>query len=241
VKYSKFGVPILSDLQIEGIAYSLLSRFDLTVTQCPGKTLIPLLLEYLKDNLGLRITFTSLGARGCHKILGKTIFLKGLICIDESLVYVNETLFHFTAAHEIGHWLLHSAKRIENEDSNGAIEETDDCETDFWGRKILRSPKDWIEHHANVFAGSLLMPRPTFEQAVKIVQRQIGIARDIGTIFLDSQQSSERDLDEILSRLGDIFGTSRQSVLIRLKSLGILVEDNSRRLLHISEIFAGMS
>jgi Zn-dependent peptidase ImmA (M78 family) len=185
-----------------------------------------------------KITFACLGSRGGYKILGKTIFSKGLICIDEDLIYGNATLFNFTAAHEIGHWCLHGANRIEKEDPNEAIQETDDCETDFWGRKILRTSRNWIEHHANVFAGSLLMPRSTFGQAVQLVQRQMGVARNVGSILLDSQWSSERDLEEILCRLGDIFETSKQSVLIRLKSLGILIEDNSRRLLDISEIFA---
>jgi Zn-dependent peptidase ImmA (M78 family) len=122
------------------------------------------------------------------------------------------------------------------EESVEDLKQLEDCETNFLGRKKLRTSKDWIEHHANVFAASLLMPRLTFKKAVIFIQEEIGITRNLGKIILDRQESSERDFNKIVSRIQNIFGTSKQSIIIRLESIGILKEDKSRGQ-HISEIF----
>jgi Zn-dependent peptidase ImmA (M78 family) len=240
MKYTKTGVPVLTDVMIEAKAYSLLSRFDSKLLEEPVRIPIPLLLNYLKNDFNLEIIATSLGIRESHRILGKTVLSKNLICFDKDLIH-NEILFNFTAAHEIGHWLLHRSQKIAIGDSGGTLEKTDDCEIDYWERERLKTQRDWIEHHANVFAGSLLMPRLTFRRSVEFVQDRMGIVRNRGKIFFDSQQSSEKDLDKMLLFLRDFWGTSKQSVLIRLKSLGILIEDVSRRAQHISEIPKGMS
>jgi Zn-dependent peptidase ImmA (M78 family) len=240
MKYTKLGVPVLTDVMIEAKAYALLSRYDHKLLDHPVRTPIPLLLDYLRKTFNLEILATSLGTRGPYRILGKTVFSKNLICFDKDLIS-KETLFSFTAAHEIGHWLMHRTREIKIGNSNEVVKEIDDCEIDYWGRKMLKTPRDWIEHHANVFAGSLLMPRLTFRQSVEFAQGEIGIFRNRGKIFLDSQQSNEKDLDNMLLFLRDFWGTSKKSILIRLRSLGILVEDRNRRPQHISEIFAGRS
>jgi len=112
MKYTKIGVPVLTDVTIEAKAYSLLSRYDSKLLEQPVRIPIPLLLNYLKKDFNLEIIATSLGTRGSHRILGKTVLSKNLICFDKDLIH-NETLFNFTAAHEIGHWLLHRSKKKE--------------------------------------------------------------------------------------------------------------------------------
>lgn len=240
MKYTKIGVPVLTDVMIEAKAYSLLSRYDPKLLEQPVRIPIPLLLNYLKNDFNLEIIATSLGTRGSHRILGKTVLSKNLICFDKDLIH-NAILFNFTAAHEIGHWLLHRSKKIAIRDSNGALEETDDCETDYWGRERLKTQRDWIEYHANVFACSLLMPRLTFRRSVEFLQDQMGIVKNGGKMFLDSQLSSEKNVDKMLLFLRDFWGTPKESVLVRLKSLDILIEDIGRRRHHISEVFKGMS
>jgi hypothetical protein len=240
MKYTKIGVPVLTDVTIEAKAYSLLSRYDSKLLEQPVRIPIPLLLNYLKKDFNLEIIATSLGTRESHRILGKTVLSKNLICFDKDLIH-NEILFNFTAAHEIGHWLLHRSKKIAIRDSSGVFDETDDCEIDYWGRGRLKTQRDWIEHHANVFACSLLMPRLTFRRSVEFVQDRMGIVKNRGEIFLDSQLTHEKDLDKMLLFLRDFWGTSKQSVLIRLRSLGILVEERYRKPQHPSEILNGMS
>jgi hypothetical protein len=239
MKYTKIGVPVLTDVMIEAKAYTLLLRYDPKLLEQPVRISIPLLLNYLKNDFNLEIIATSLGTRGAHKILGKTILSKNLICFDKDLIN-NEILFNFTAAHAIGHWLLHRSRKITVWESNGAIEEIDDCEIYYWGRKVLRTPRDWIEHQANVFAGSLLMPRLTFRKSVEFVQDQMGIVRSRGKTFVYSHQGGEKDFDEMLIFLRNFWKTSEQSVLNRLKSLGILIEDAGRNPQYISKIFKGM-
>jgi Zn-dependent peptidase ImmA (M78 family) len=240
MKYTKTGVPVLTDVMIEAKAYSLLLKYDSKLLEQPVRIPIPLLLNYLKDDFNLEIIATSLGTRGPHRILGKTVLSKNLICFDKDLIH-NEILFNFTAAHEIGHWLLHRSKKIAIRDSNGALEETNDCEIDYWGRERLKTQGDWIEHHANVFACALLMPRLTFRRSVEIVRDQMGTVQNAGKMFLDSQRSSEKDLDKMFLFLQDFWGTPKESVLFRLKSLDILIENIGRKPQHRTEKFNGMS
>lgn len=237
MRYTKFGVPILKDEQIEETAYEILSQYDENLLKTPGKTPIAGILDYLRSEHDVRIIFTFIGIRNGSKILGKTIFSKNTILIDEGIARNLEPLFLFTGAHEIGHWYLHRGEPIRSKESSEVIGEVDDIEYDFRGVKRLITPRDWIEHHANYFAGSLLMPRVTFVRAVSTIQKSMGITHNIGKILLDRQRASSEDLNKIISHLKEIFGTSKQSITIRLKSLSILLEDESRRLLHISEVW----
>ena len=120
MKYTKIGVPVLTDVMIEAKAYALLSRYDSKLLEQPVRIPIPLLLNYLKNDFNLEIIATSLGTRGPHRILGRTVLSKNLICFDKDLIH-NEILFNFTAAHEIGHWLLHRNKKIIVRDSNVSL------------------------------------------------------------------------------------------------------------------------
>jgi Zn-dependent peptidase ImmA (M78 family) len=237
MKYTKLGVPILKDIEIEQKVYELLMLYDRNLLKSACKTPVAGILDFLKRHYDVEIVFANLGFKDNYKILGRTIFSKNTICIDEKIVYDSEPLFLFTSSHEIGHWVLHTGREIKVEESDEVIKQLDDCENDFWGKKILKTPKDWIEHHANVFAACLLMPRPTFIETICLIQNEMGVTRNVGKILLDRQESNQKMLDDIVSHLQNIFGASKQSIIIRLSSLGILIEDKSRRVLHISEIF----
>jgi len=131
-------------------------------------------------------------------------------------------MFRFTVAHEIGHWSLHRRKKV----VNVAVIEDEESDLEVrYGAKTLKTPRQWMEHQANVFAAALLMPRSTFQKAVIQVQKQLGIATRLGTVFLDNQAVNRQYYKAIVSSLMETYGVSGKATRIRLEETGIL--DNS--------------
>ena len=236
MRYTRFGRPILKDSEIEQIAYRFLAQYDESYLHAPSEAPVGGLLTHVKERYGTRIVFANLGDDGKDRIIGRTIFSKNMICIDEDIVHNDQPLFLSAAAHELGHWVLHRDRPIRLEGSERNIDQLSDSEKDLWGRIKLKTTRDWLEHQAKIFAASLLMPRSALTEAVINKQCQMGISRNLGKIYLDLQKSSEEDFAEIVSCLQSSFCTSKQSIEIRLKEIGILQEDKRRRLRHISEV-----
>jgi Zn-dependent peptidase ImmA (M78 family) len=94
------------------------------------------------DRLGLTLSITKL-----DNLLGAVV-PKG----DGGVLITSErspAIQRYTAAHEIGHWILHEDKlRM-------------DGETEILGR-----PSSEMEHEAQLFAGYFLMPPPLFNRAI---------------------------------------------------------------------------
>lgn len=236
--YTKSGIPFIKDTEIEKIAYKFLSEYDDFSLSNPIKAPIGGLLNYLKENHKVLISYSDLGFNGDYKVFGRTIYSKNKIFIDESIVYDNEPLFLSTGAHEIGHWVLHRNRKITLDRAKDNIDQIETCEKDIkdvYGKKKLITEKDWREHHAKVFAASLLMPRVAFMQATINAQESIGISRR-GKIYINNTLYSQKDYEKIISYLEDIFGTSWQSIDIRLKELDLVI-DEIKRPRPITEIF----
>ena len=232
--FDKSGVPILRDKNIEEIAYRILSEYDALSLETPMPAPIPGLLKYLKQNYGLNLDFPdNLGKIGNYYIVGRTVFSKNLICIWNRIVNIDK-IFLFTSAHEIGHWVLHRYRKIKkNQKGKEYFSQIDDNRKDFFFRKKLESPRDWIEHHANVFAASITMPEIAIKKKVISIQKELGITRNLGKIYLDDQYNNYKDYFKIINILKDSFKVSKTSLEVRLKRLELL-EDN-RSPMHISQ------
>jgi Zn-dependent peptidase ImmA (M78 family) len=232
MKFTSRGVPVLSDQDIESTAYQLLNDVEPSCLIAPSRTPIPIILQHLKDEYGLKVSITdSLGFINERKIRGKTVLSQGIIFIDEEIVYNDEPLYYMTAAHEIGHWTLHRHKKITRSKDNENIDFFEDNEYSFWDSnalslvtkiKELISEIDWLEHHAKVFAASLLMPRVAFINALIALQNSWGINRNIGKVSLYSDKHLNQDFYQMVHTLQDIFGVSQQAVTIRIKELNLM-------------------
>jgi Zn-dependent peptidase ImmA (M78 family) len=80
----------------------------------------------------------------------------------------------------------------------------------------------WAEWQANEFALSLIMPIASASQVVRDVQRELGIVRNVGVIFLDHQAQNQVDCALILSRLRQEYQITEVMLRRRLRYLGIL-------------------
>lgn len=148
-------VPYLSDDRIEREAAHLLSAFgrDRRWVAEPPVPIDDLLELHLKIELQIRDLQAELGVPDVH----------GAIWVGERRIAVDRHLdpdlypalrgrYHFTLAHEVGHWHLH--RRFFAAGRSGG--------PDFVGRTPFRSR---IEYQADRFAAFLLMPRRLVRRA----------------------------------------------------------------------------
>lgn len=229
ISYNAHGVPYFKAIEIETIAYEVLEKYCPANLRRPGVTPVAEILQGLHQNTGLLLAWEDLGFKGEAKILGKVNFPKKTLYLDVILGTELKPAFRFTAAHEIGHWVLHRHKwknlRLgENQPSTDEISDDEKslCKLD------QRTPRDWLEFHANVFAASLIMPRTPFQEAVVAAQKQMGIKRNLGSVFLSDANYSKRDFQELVSRLVLFFDVSRASVEVRLRTLKLLNDETAK-------------
>ena len=224
VKLDPNGIPILSRTDIEVRTEGFIRAFEPRCLDEPRATPIAEISLRLMERHGATFIFgQDLGTvsgrkiRGCFHLPSKTIF------IDKTLEEGGPR-FNFTLAHEIGHFVMHrhvkravlggnNRDKIEDNDRDLVL---DQLQTD--------NPRTWLEWQANKFASSLLLPRSTLPNAVLMKQKELGINRNLGRLYLDRQAYSYRDYREVMEYLIFIYRVSASAIRIRLRELNILEE-----------------
>jgi Zn-dependent peptidase ImmA (M78 family) len=235
LRYGKEGTPVLSAIEIEQIANEVLETHCHGVLQKPQQTPVAEILEALKARTQLKVVFDELGFVNDAKILGKVNFRQNLLSLDASLLAQREIQFRFTAAHEIGHWIIHrwnwknwTLEGTQNEPKVSPVEILEDNE-DTLCRLDHRTPRDWLEYQANVFASNLVAPRATFQTALVAVQHEIGILKNLGTVYVSNNARHLTDYHATLAALGGIYGISKTSSRVRLQTLDLLIGEFPKR------------
>ncbi len=135
---------------------------------------------------------------------------------------INENLWRFTLAHEIGHLILHS-KHIKNRiESKIDFENSLTFKYENSNRNVYR-----MEFQANMFASTLLLPDNLLIMHVFRLFKEYDIRR--GRLYLDSQPVNQKDVFGVLYRLSSIFNVSIDSIKIRLIKLDLLIDDTDKR------------
>ncbi len=130
---------------------------------------------------------------------------KNTIVINTKLIsdLSNEGRYRFTCAHEIGHYVLHSDMFYIDEDQlsffdSEKLDKMISCDDN---NKLYRKDMnelEIVEWQANYFASEILMPYEIFNKEYNILKKQFA------------------DL-EIIKKLSEIFGVSKQAVEIKIK------------------------
>ena len=230
-------LPMLSAESIELKAEEVITYFDekhlkVDVLKQPKPTPLLRFMEILqnrpdfefncKDDLGRSVKGS--------KILGAYTYKPEGIHIDKSLD--GDKRFQFVLGHELGHFVLHRKYNVDMDEYNTISDTEKDFKT---GKKRLKSLRDWMEWQANCFASAIILPRATITEALIAIQKDIGIKRHLGKIFLNKECRSLSDFDVSLNRLADCYGVNRTNIECRLKDLNILID---RRYLDINHISA---
>jgi len=237
---SKTGVPILTARFVEDVATEVLQTYCPTVLKSPRQTPVAEIIEALKDRTKLKSSIEDLGHVDGRKVLGKVSFVRRTLFLDCCLLDARAVSFRFTAAHEIGHWILHrhNFKNFKLEPRINVQEMVDDDQS--LCRLDQRTPRDWLEWQANVFAANLVMPRTTFSEALVKTQIELGIKRNIGVVVVSDATYSRKDLQIVLAHLAQIYGVSKESVHVRLKTLRLLREETSRGMKNVKDALSGL-
>lgn len=229
MKRDKFGVPVVGAPDIERLAEAFLACFCPSVLDRPEFTPLMQILEELQQRLGLTVEPAARLGKSPegHKYLGSFEPASRTIRIDESLTLADDPRFSFTVAHELGHFVLHSEVDLHALDQ-GQSTISDSGRDLVLNRIDSAKPRSILEWQANRFAVGILLPRRTMSAAVQLVQAELGITRNVGSIWIDASESSETDFRETLRRFGALYQVSKAAVRYRLDELGMLREFRSR-------------
>lgn len=231
-------VPFLHEKQIEREADLLLAEYaeiiePILEPPVPVEELIGTVLQLRHRFLDMRSLFPFADVHGA-------------IWFEDALIGVDSFLnpdsyprrrgrYHFTLAHEIGHWRLHRQHYIKNP-AERLLFDDGSPKPDVVCRSTER--KKPVEWQADTFAASVLMPRKLVyaawaefrdgdDRPVEI--RELHAARSGSAIFYRGQLAAteeERDnavKDDFCRPLSERFEVSREAMRIRLEGLNLIV------------------
>ena len=148
----------------------------------------------------------------------------GGLHIDEKLVVINENLteqegrMHFTAAHEIGHIILHVPILMEQRARGNIL-----CRKDEGFEGTKKDPKEW---QADTFAAYLLMPTERVTDAFsKVSQHPITLKKKrFLNLFMKTRPARQRSLwiAENVINYGGFENVSKLAMANRLIGLGLV-------------------
>lgn len=214
-------IPWMSRESIAAQAGGVVENFQKTLG-CPVHPPIPV-EDIVERHLGLRLCYEDLEERlGIPDVLGATYVGSRKIVINERLFEDrSEGRLVFTAAHEVGHWVLHRRYAAEARRLQGPAESIV-CRS--------RDAREPIEWQADAFAASLLMPAKAVRRAFKrvcgekpLVLQNVRAALGAGTRYVEPCAEHWPLLAEAVCAEGGFSNVSKQAMIIRLQELGLLV------------------
>ena len=237
----KADVPFLHAKQIEAEADLLIAeygeRYEVVVASpIPVDELAELHLQLTLEYLDMQSLFPNADVHGA------IWFEDGRIGIAQSLDPDSnpnrQGRYHFTLAHEIGHWRLHRTYYLKNPHERRLFDDGT-SRPDVVCRSGDRQPVEW---QANAFAAHLLMPRQMVHAewtefrdgddrpvAIDDLREMFAGIMDVGPLYYRGRLTSDQASQDIAMKeefcrpLADRFEVSREAMRIRLEQLGLLV------------------
>jgi len=229
------GVPHLSSTDIEMKAEEVIELFNPQVLRHHCETPILSFIEETAQRYNVIFDpKRDLGSNSHgNKILGKFCFSPRAILVDKSVE--GEPQQKFILGHEFGHLVLHRKSQVKKHVYDDV--DISDVDRDFvTGKRVLSSPRDWLEWQANRFSSAILMPRATLQDALIEVQKTLEIHTNVGLIYLDDEAYNYRDFQSTLELLRSVYQVTKTNLEIRLSDLGLLIDVRGKSTKHISEL-----
>lgn len=200
-------IPFVTDIELDDSANGVLEKIEYK----DGK------VDLLKicQASGVTLTFSEQAIHGLDgtSILGSANFGTRSITIN---LHENKNRERFTIAHEIGHFTLGHEKYLLSEtvaENDLLVDETNGLNFHY----------ERLEHQANFFASSLLLPKERLLVLVESWRRSESIVdKGHGHIFVDDQPCNFLPYGQLLSELSEHFAVSKQAIAIRLSKLGLV-------------------
>ena len=229
-------VPFLHEKQIERDAVCLLQEYSeklqtIVAPPVPIDDIAELHLQLILEYKDFRSLFPFADVHGA------IWFEEGRIGIEKSLDPATNPnrrgRYHFTLAHEIGHWRLHRQHYLKDPGER-LLFDNGTPKPDMVCRSSER--KKPVEWQADAYAANLLMPRKLIFDAWSAFRNGDERAIELGEIrsrvsaspLIQQGISSQEDYDnrskeEFCRPLAEQFHVSREAMRIRLESLNLIV------------------
>lgn len=238
-------VPYLHVKQIEAEADLLIAEYSERFEPIAAP---PIPVDELAElHLQLTLEYLDMGSLFPHaEVHGAIWFHDGRIGIDHSLDPDSNPAkrgrYHFTLAHEIGHWRLHRQHYTRNEQEQRLFDDGR-VQPDVVCRSGDTQP---VEFQANSFASHLLMPRKMVyaawadfrdgddrPAAIADLREQFDDAEPLWFRGRIADDEATRDMamkEEYCRPLAERFEVSREAMRIRLEQLGLFVQQREQTL-----------
>jgi hypothetical protein len=235
-------VPYLSEHAIEAEATLLLAEFGrdhypLTKPPTPVDDIVELQLKLCLEIQDLRKLFGFGDAHGAIWFSSRKVAVDRTL--DPAVQPSRRGRYHFTLAHEAGHWRLHRHLYL-RDSGQGVLFADADGPPDYVCRSGDKLP---VEVQANRFAANLLMPR---EMVKQVWEEWRGDLRPVCSLDLRDQRheilaaswtptrsgATAGDVDDNAlvehwcKPLAGRFEVSPEAMRIRLEELGLVVHSN---------------
>ncbi len=220
------GINRLSAAEVEHQAFLLLQDYN----KAKAPIDLPKFLHYLKEKHRIQFSFDdNLISNDGSRLFGHCDIRNRIIGIDKSIIGTSR--FPFVLGHELGHIVLHSNIRINQE----SYQSFQDSHYNFFADKhLLGNAKQWIEWQANQFSVALFLPEPLFIYEFITYRKRLGI-RSFDHIYLDDQIINQHDFIKTINHLSKHFGISKTSIKYRINELGLLTDNcNTKRAIDIA-------
>ncbi|TWT40195.1 hypothetical protein KOR42_49370 [Thalassoglobus neptunius] len=239
------GIPFLHEKQIAAEANLLNEEYGLNFSPILAP---PVPVDEIAElHCGLTLEYLDMAS------LFPQAEVHGAIWFQERRIGIDHTLdpdthpakrgrYHFTLAHELGHWRLHR-RHYRQHPQEQRLFENGQLQPDV----ICRSGDTLrVEWQANAFAAELLMPRKLVlsawtefrngdERSVAITELRQQVSRPDGLLYRGRQVTEGSDFDfalkeEFCRPLAEQFEVSREAMRIQLERMGLLVTKTERTL-----------
>lgn len=250
------GTPVVRDLQVMAYAEAQVGDYRPELLKTPGKVnALHFVERYLNADVDVHDILTVVPGM---EINGITVFRDamikvredggfvskrvpaGAIIIDKSVIAREDGFSQFTIVHEGGHFCMHYPA-FRGKDSLAArdkimcrssVLENDRAENRKW------TDRDFMEHQANVYAATILMPRHTFVPFVMELNKKAGypdgvfVRPPIDPFF--HYRHWYVFLEEIGQKIAETYGVSESAAYVHMKRCGLIrTEDPNEMPLYI--------
>ena len=250
------GTPVVRDLQVMAYAEAQVGDYRPELLKTPGKVnALHFVERYLNADVDVHDILTVVPGM---EINGITVFKDamikvredgefvskwvpaGAIIIDKSVIAREDGFSQFTIVHEGGHFCMHypafcGRDILAARDKimcRSSVLENDRAENRKW------TDRDFMEHQANVYAATILMPRHTFVPFVMDLNRKAGypdgvfVRPPIDPFF--QYRHWFVFLEEIGQKIAETYGVSESAAYVHMKRCGLIrTEDPNETPLYI--------
>jgi Zn-dependent peptidase ImmA (M78 family) len=234
----KSKIEYLSRTEIEERASLMLQYVFPDRSEDPNPPALKEIVTVLKSKYNVQFSFS----KNLGSLPSGEKFL-GMFTVNPLIIHICSSIkawspdFYRTLAHELGHLVLHRKMIGDGKYISKDKPIIDTAQQLRYRETAELSDLGWVEWQANEFSMCLILPRKYIQILVISAQNELGINKNLGTMYLDDQPCNKHDCKRIVDRIKELSGTQESLLWRRLRFLGILEDHQKKRMRPAFESF----